>query len=203
MIEDYNKNSWINLPITKSEWDTYSIVEYSDDNTWIWIRICTKTDLNSQDYFPILLINYFLDDTKFQKENIESYINDNIKMISNVFFSEFFIDYDKNYKIDDINKWKKLEYEKMKEFDMKELASKENKDLLDSIMYIYYNLVKNIFEIENSAEEIWKLAKQKIFEEFNANAELFNKIWFETKRNLIDTASKVKKQIDTFIKFIF
>lgn len=203
MIEDYNKNSWLNLPKWIVTNDNYEIINYEDSEVWIRVQISIKKNYDSDDYFPILMINYYLNTEKFEKQNIEFYINDNIKLVSNVFFDEFFIDYDKNYSVNDINKWKKLDYEKLKEFDTKDVESKQNKDLLDSIMYIYFTLVKNIFDIQNSAAEISRLASDKVFAEFKANTALFNKIWFETKRNLIDTADKVKKQIDTFLKLIF
>jgi hypothetical protein len=41
---------------------------------------------------------------RFEKKNIENFLNDNIKFIYNVFFDEFFVDYDKKFDINDINK---------------------------------------------------------------------------------------------------
>lgn len=62
---------------------------------------------NDTDYFPFIIINYFLNEYKFEKENIESFLQDNIKFIYNVFFQDFFIDYNEKFTINDINKWKK------------------------------------------------------------------------------------------------
>lgn len=203
MIEDYNINSWLNLNKTVISNESYNIQNYINETLGIKIQISNKKFFESNDYFPVLIINYFLDTEKFEKTNIEFYINDNIKLISNVFFNDFFIDFDNKYLINDINKWKKLDLKNLKEFDMNNIESKQNKNLLDSMMYIYFSLVKNIFDIDNSALEINNLMKDKIFEEFRANTLLFNKIWFETKKNLIDSAAKIKQQIDTFLKLIF
>lgn len=202
MIEDYNINSWMNLIRNSRLNDEYRIINYSDESNQINIQISSKLDYDKNDYFPILIINYFLDSNIFEKENIEAFLNDNIKLVSNVFFEEFFIDYDKNFKIKEINKWKKIKIEEFNGFDMKDLESKENKDILDSLMNIYYSLIKSIFDIDNSADEIDKLSKDSIFIEFQANAALYNKIWFETKRNLIENAYNLKKQMDIFLNSI-
>lgn len=200
MFEDYINNAWIPLDKKEINDEFFEKYEFINDTFWINISFSFKKDLASKDYFPAILVSYFLDDMRFEKKNIENFLNDNIKFIYNVFFDEFFVDYDKKFDINDINKWKKIDLWNFKKFNLENKQATENKQILDSMMYTYFTLVKTIFNIESNSNEIGNLIKwNSIWEE---NMLLFGKRADSTKENLANNAIAIKKQIDIFVDLI-
>ncbi|MDD2516104.1 MAG: hypothetical protein PHF46_02420 [Candidatus Gracilibacteria bacterium] len=202
MFEDYIVNSGMELQKTVSENGTFLIKEYKNPDFQISIVFSIKKDFSLNDGFPVGIVNYCLNDLFFQKENIENFLNDNVKFISNVFFDNFFIDYDTKYKVLDINKGKKVDMANLKQFDLNDKTNIKNKNLLDSMMYIYFSLMKNIFDIESNANNIDTLVKSSSYIEFVGTGQLFKNLDDIVKQNLMQNAIKIKKQMDTFINLI-
>lgn len=201
MFDTYVINSWIELVIKNSKNEIYDIYEYSNETLDLKIIFSIQKNIDKRNYFPVWMVNYYINQFKFEKSNIESFLNDNIKFIYNVFFSDFFVDYDFNkYNLYDYNKWKKLDYKNLNKFDMDNLSDDKNKQLLDSMMYVYFNLVKNIFDIKNNSEYIENSFLKKDLERgFEAKLTLFKDRWDEIKHQLTINAVKIKEQIDLFI----
>lgn len=202
MFEDYIINSWIPLEKEVFENDKYFLINYKNNDLKIEVKYFLKKDFLENDYFPAIILDYFIDQKIFEKENIESFLNDNIKFIFNVFFNDFFIEYDLIYKINDINKWKKVDYNALKKFNLDEKYSKENKQTLDSMMFLYYNLIKNIFEINKNNDNIKEILDFDNTLDLEAQLISFEKRQDYVKQNLIKIAQKLKMQIDTFLTLI-
>lgn len=204
MFEDYVTNSGIPLKKTDLENDFYNIYTFENINLNIKIVFSFKKDLSKkEDYLPSWMVNYYLDTFKFEKQNIESFLNDNIKFIYNVFFNNFFVDYDKNFVLDDYNKWKKLDFDSLWEFDLEYKTSDKNKQLLDSMMYVYFDLYKNIFEINKNEDYLEKVKSGKdLLLEYKSNLELFKNRNDIVKKQLIDRLTVIEHQLNTFINFI-
>jgi hypothetical protein len=122
-----------------SENDHYVTKNYHDSDRRIFeVSFSFQKNLSNISYFPAGIINYHLNPFVLEKENIEHFLNDNIAFIWNVFANEFFIDSHSDYKLDDRNRGKKLDYANLKAFDIENPKSKANKQALDSLMYIYF-----------------------------------------------------------------
>jgi len=202
MLEDYITNSWIELKKTKKENTNYEIFLYSHDILDIHIELSRKKIFGEIDFYPAIMVSYFLNEFKFEKQNIENFLNDNIKFIANMYFDDFFIDFDNKYNICDINKGKKVDYKNLKKFDKENAKSKHNKLILDSMMYLYFSLIKNIFEINSNSDTINLLIEKKSSEDLRASLELFSLKQNSFKESLIQTATKLKTQIEAFITLI-
>ncbi len=204
MFEDYIVNAGMNLDSITSENEHYITKQYFDTEKRL-VNITFSFQKNfseTSSYFPAGMINYTINPFVFQKENVESFLNDNIAFIWNVFSTEFFIDYHSDYTIDDRNKGKKIDYNKLGKFDMENPKSEANKQILDSLMYIYFGLVKNIYNLENNSEKLDQFLKNTTLSEASANFELFSKRGDATKDALVKQASIIKAQIDTFIQLV-
>lgn len=198
MFEDYIINSWINLDKIEDEDDFFKKTTYYNKDLDIKVIFKQKKDIN-KNYFPVFIVEYFLNEFKFEKENIVRFLNDNIKFIYNVFKDEFFVDYDEKFKIDDINKWKKINFEQLKKFDLENKKSHDNKLILDSMMYLYYTNIKNLAKILN-IKNIFKLNNENDI--FWKTLELSSlRIW-EKEKILLKQTNKLKQQIDVFLDII-
>jgi hypothetical protein len=153
---------------------------------------------------PVWILSYKINEFAFEKENIENFLNDNIKFIYNVFFDDFFIDYDNTkYSILDFNKWKKVDYSNLSKFDLNNPKEIKNKQILDSLMYLYFWLIKNINSISDNSLYIEQLLKKwDIQKSFENNIDLYSKRIESVQSELIDNALKIKKQLDLFINLI-
>ncbi len=147
MFRDYCKNA--SLPVREIESKTATRKEqvFSDDHNNIRVSFSSLADLAEFSYYPALSIQYELNESVFEKSAIESFLNDNIRFVSGVFFEEYFLDADSKFRIDAMNSGKKYSVDDLKKFDTSLPNSRENKRLLDSLLYLHYSLMKNIFDI--------------------------------------------------------
>lgn len=194
MIEDYFTNSQIPINKTIRDNEEYRSIEY---NTLLWIQIVYSKKIGNNPYFPFIIGNYFIDEANFHKEDIEYFLNDHIKFIHNVFFEDFFIDYDEKYTLIEINKGKTLRYEELEQFDLTNKWSKKNKKILDSLMFLYYTLIKKMYEIENFSQESSK-HKEYFLQGYSA---FLDKKHSLLKEQMQEMAKKIKYHIDTFLSF--
>lgn len=201
MLQDYIINAWI--PLEEKEILTNNYINYSFFNKELWIQInfWVKNDISIIDYFPCIILNYSLNEQVFSKENIEFFLNDNIKFIYNIFWENFFIDYDKKYELFDINKGKTINYDEFRNVDMSSISQK-NKNIINNMMYLYFNLLENIFDINSNIDNINELLNKTNDASFLWNLSLFEERWTQTQKNLIKTSLKLKQQLDTFISLI-
>lgn len=204
MFEDYIVNAGMDLISEISENDHFITKRYFDvEKRLMEVSFSFQKDFKSVSYFPVGIINYNLNPLIFQKENIEHFLDDNISFIWNVFATEFFIDYHSDYQLDDRNKGKKLDYANLKAFDTEHPKSETNKQLLDSLMYIYFGLMKSIFNLENNGEKLDQFLKNTTLSDIGGTFELFAKRWDTTKDALISQAKLIKGQIDVFIQLVW
>lgn len=204
MFEDYIINSWIDLKKTVFENEAYNFYSYENNNLKIKVIFSFKKNLSDKyDFLPSWMVNYHLDKQNFLKENIESFLNDNIKFIYNVFFSHFFIEYDVIYNINDYNKWKKLDLDNLPEFDNINKDSVDNKNLIDSMMHVYFSLYKNLFDINKNDDYLELIKSDKsILTEYKANLELFKNRTDIVKKDLLIKLQNVEAQLKAFINLI-
>jgi len=85
---------------------------------------------------------------------------------------------------------------------MQNPKSKHNKQILDSMMYLYFSLIKNIFEINSNSDTISLLIEKKSSEDLSASLNFFAVKQNSFKESLMLTATKLKAQIETFITLI-
>jgi hypothetical protein len=201
MFEDYVVNAGMKLVREISENEHYITRKYSSENQ-IEVSFSFQKDLANVSYFPAGMVNYQLNPFLFQKDNIEHFLNDNIAFIWNVFARDFFIDYHSDYQIDDRNKGKKLDYESLGKFDMENPKSPANKELLDSLMYLYFGLMKSLFQLENNGEKLDQFLKTATLSDVTGTFELFSQRGDYTKDALISQAKLIKGQIDSFVGLI-
>jgi hypothetical protein len=204
MLEDYLKNSWLELEKQTIKNDDFTVNTYKKENIPLEITFVNDNDFVVENYMPVWIISYKINEFAFEKENIESFLNDNIKFIYNVFFDDFFIDYDdKKYTLLDYNKWKKVDYKNLSIFDSSNPQNIKNKQILDSLMYIYFGLLKNINSIEDNSWYIEQLLQKKDLQKsFENNIDLFSKRLEWVKKELLENALKIKSQMDIFINLI-
>jgi len=200
MFEDYITNSGIPLYLYRYSNNIYDIYDFKNEELWIDIDFSFKKDLDNDIFFPAIIVDYKMNESNFLKENIESFLNDNIKFIFNVFWSDFFVEFDEEkYDIKDFNKWKKLNFDDLKKFNIEDKNSRENKNILDSMFFLHFNLIKNILNIKTSSNEIDKLLSEGHSLEWHL--ELYKQRQQIVKNNLIITQEKLKAQIETFLKY--
>jgi hypothetical protein len=147
MFRDYCNNA--SLPVREIQNTTPTRQEqiFADTRGQIRISFSSLANLAEFSYYPALSIRYELDESVFQTSAIEHFLNDNIRFISGVFFEEYFLDTDSKFHIESMNSGKKYSVDDLKKFDTSLPTSKENKRLLDSLLYLHYSLIKNIFDI--------------------------------------------------------
>lgn len=204
MLDDYLKNSWIEIKKVTTKNQDFTINTYTKEELPIEIVFITDNDFIVENYMPVWIISYKIDEFKFEKDNIESFLNDNIKFIYNVFFDDFFIDYDdKKYNLLDFNKWKKVDYKNLTKFDLNNPKNLENKQVLDSLMYLYFGLIKSLNSIDNNSSYIEQLLqKWDLQKSFENNIDLYSKRLEWVKKEILDNALKIKIQMDIFINLI-
>lgn len=147
MFRDYCGNA--SLPVKEVTSTTPTRLEhvFSDAGGNVRVSFSSLSNLSEFSYYPALSIRYELDESVFRKPAIESFLNDNIRFVSGVFFEEYFLDTDSKFHIDAMNSGKKYSVDDLKKFDTAMPNSRENKRLLDSLLYLHYSLMKNIFDI--------------------------------------------------------
>ena len=193
MFEDYLMNAGMDVISEISENDHYITKVYHDaDRRVMDVSFSFQKNLSDISYFPAGIINYNLNPFILEKENIEHFLNDNIAFIWNVFETEFFIDFHSDYTLNDRNKGKKLDYANLKSFNTENPKSDENKQVLDSLMYIYFGLMKNIFNLENNGEKLDLFLKNTTLSNIGATFDLFSKRGDTTKDALITQARLIK-----------
>lgn len=69
-------------------------------------------------------------------------------------------------------------------------------------MYIYFGLMKSIFNLENNGEKLDLFLKNTTLSDIGATFDLFSKRGDTTKDALISQAKLIKGQIDTYITLI-
>lgn len=196
MFQDYIVNTWMSLS-EKQYFDwIYDVFEYWNED--IFISFSYKKNFDANIFFPSVVVNYDLNIFKFENQNIESFLNDNIWFFSNVFGTDFFLDYDKKYNLDDRVKWKDLNFEDLKKFNLEDKYAYENKKNIDNLLYLHYQLLKNIYNVDNSIISITKLVNKQI--NFSNHSELFKTRNDILKRNLLLTQEKMYNHIISFLQ---
>lgn len=196
MFWDYCINAWLEHHQIQTKNELYTTLSHISNDKNLEVKFSIKNHFDENNFFPWIMINYFLNEHVFDKENIEFFLNDNIKFIHNVYFNEFFIEYDTQFKIHDINQWKKVSYEQLKQFNTENKYSKENKLILDSLMFLYFSLIKNLHQINNNIEEINTISQKNMYIDA---AKITHDI---TKENLLKNLIKIEQQINTFIQLL-
>jgi hypothetical protein len=82
-------------------YDTY---EYKNTDFDIEISFSYKKDFEKNILFPSVIVDYKMNIFKFEKQNIESFLNDNILFFANVFGDDFFLDFDEKYSLQERSK---------------------------------------------------------------------------------------------------
>lgn len=70
-----------------------------------------------------------------------------------MFGSECFVDADASYAVSDSRSGKTADVSKLADFDLSDPSSKKNKDVLDTLCYLRFSLLKNALGIESTATD--------------------------------------------------
>lgn len=197
MFQDYVVNAWIPLEKNHMFDGIYDIFEYKNTDFDIEISFSYKKDFEKNILFPSVIVDYKMNIFKFEKQNIESFLNDNILFFANVFWDDFFLDFDEKYSLQERSKWKKVEMKHLKKFDMQNKNAPENKQLLDSMMFLHFQLLKNIYELDNSSKNLTQLIEEQ--QSFAHQGKMFEIRQSSLKQDLISAQEKLKWQIETFL----
>jgi hypothetical protein len=147
MFRDYCGNASLPVQEVASKTETRQEHVFADAGGNIRVSFSSLAGLSEFSYYPALGIRYELNESVFETAAIESFLNDNIRFVSGVFFEEYFLDTDSKFRIDAMNSGKKYSVDDLKKFDTAKPTSRENKRLLDSLLYLHYSVMKNIFDI--------------------------------------------------------
>ena len=202
MLEDYGQSSGLGLSRETQEDERGRVRHYSDASGYLTITVSEQIDVADIAYLPALLLRYTLDDARLDTSAIEAFLEDNIKFIFNVFFHDFFIDYDSRFSLNDISKGKKIDYTVLAKLDASDPRSRTNKDILDSLMYLYYQLLKNAYDIESNMETLRDLSARDTTGYIASEAELFAARGDTTRGRLLAQALRIRQQIDTYVHLI-
>jgi hypothetical protein len=88
-------------------------------------------------------------------------------------------------------------------FDNSNKESNDNKNIIDSMMYTYFSLYKNLFDINKNDDYLKLIQNDKnILNEYNSNLELFKTRTDIIKKELFDKLQKIESQLKIFINLI-
>ena len=198
MFQDYIINTWIPLEVSHIQDGIYDIFEYSNTQLDIFISFSYKIDFEKNILFPSVIVDYQMNIYKFEKQNIESFLNDNILFFANVFWHDFFLDFDEKFLLQERSKWKKVDFDGLKKFDLKNKNAPENKQILDSMMFLHFQLLKNIYQIDNSTQNITDLILSQ--REFAHQGKIFQARKSILKKDLISTQERLLWHIESFLQ---
>lgn len=69
-------------------------------------------------------------------------------------------------------------------------------------MYVYFSLMRSIFDLENNEEKLDQFLKSNTFSDVAGTLETFRIRGDKTKENLASQALIVQRQLDTFLGLI-
>jgi hypothetical protein len=78
----------------------------------------------------------------------------------------------------------------LKKFDMQNKNAPENKQLLDSMMFLHFQLLKNIYELDNSSKNLTQLIEEQ--QSFAHQGKMFEIRQSSLKQDLISAQEKLK-----------
>jgi hypothetical protein len=153
MISDFVMNSGEEFQITHTNKETYETLEYTHHDVSLSLTIKQDTHM-SQYLMPHMILCVDLSNTHLEKSIIEDFLNTIVRFFSGILSDQYFIEYDSNYRIDDMNQGKKYSIKDIANIDMEELHNPGNKNLLDSLLYLHYTLQEQILSIGIAQHDI-------------------------------------------------
>ncbi len=188
--DTFEKNTNINIQ--------YSTTIYTLEG--IKIEISIKNDSQMEDYYlPHLLLSIFIDEKHFIKENIESFLNTITRFFSWMYKKDYFVAYDTKFDLIEMNSGKKYSLDDIKNIDTASIASKKNKNLLDSLLYLHYTLDARIQDISSLEQDVKQL--QVSGWEFIGSLHITEMRKDETKESLIQNRTILHTQIEILLQY--
>ena len=177
MMKDYIDNSGDIFVCEDEEKNLYKSLTFS--NTLCQFSYAEKTPAWENLRDPWIIFSASFDTEKVEHDIIEWVLDDTIRFFAWVFRDEYFIDYESSYRLSAMNAWKKYALDDISSIDITNRKSKENKKLLDSLLYLHYTLERDLVSLGISHIQIEVLLESK-------------KIEWPLVKNL--TVSKIKNQ---------
>lgn len=152
MFSDYIMNSGDDFTEMRETNSYFKKITFSNELSIF--TLCTEYIISDTYYKPYIIFSIQIADTGIPSELIENILNDTIRFFSWMFQDDYFIDYDDTYHIFPMNVGKKYSIEDIDWLNMDNRNTKENKKLLDSLLYLHYTLQNNIWDLKVSQWEI-------------------------------------------------
>jgi hypothetical protein len=153
MVWDFVMNSDEEFQMTQTNSDIYETLEYIHHDVSISLAIKQDTHMN-QYLMPHMILCVDLSNMHLEKNIIEDFLNTIVRFFSGTLSDQYFLEYDTAYCIDDMNQGKKYNIKDIANIDMEELHNPENKNLLDSLLYLHYTLQEQILSIGIAQHDI-------------------------------------------------
>lgn len=200
MISDAMTNSWESFRKDEKRDEQYTVTSYQID--YLRVEFSIKEDsLMENPYFPHLILEVFIEEAHFEKENIESFLNTITRFFSGAFQNDYFISYDTRYSISSMNSGKKYSIADIDGLNINQKDTEENKKLLDSLLYLNYTLERNIQDIFLLEREIGSVISSDGV--ISAQLEASTLRRDETKNSLITNLKKLHKQIEIVLHYFY
>lgn len=146
-------NSGEEFQMTHTSSDTYETLQYSHRDVSLSLAIKQDTHMN-QYLIPHMVVSVDLIDTQLDRNIIDDLLNTIVRFFSGTLSDQYFVEYDGTYRIDSMNQGKKYNIKDIANIDMEELYNPENKNLLDSLLYLHYTLQQQILSIGIAQHDI-------------------------------------------------
>ncbi|MBP9812575.1 hypothetical protein KBC86_04280 [Candidatus Gracilibacteria bacterium] len=200
MISDAMTNSGEPFQKDEKRDKQYTVISYQID--YLRVEFSIKEDfLMENPYFPHLILEVFIEEAHFEKENIESFLNTITRFFSGAFQNDYFISYDTRYSISSMNSGKKYSIEDIERLNINQKDTEENKKLLDSLLYLHYTLERNIQDIFLLEREIGSVISSDGV--ISAQLEASTLRRDETKNSLITSLKTLHKQIEIVLHYFY
>jgi hypothetical protein len=86
-------------------------------------------------------------------------LNDTIRFFSGLFEGVYFVDVDKKYTLQSMNEGKKYTESDLQSYEFSNGLSATNKIMFDALLYLRFQLKKNILHLEQTQKEVEILQK--------------------------------------------
>lgn len=135
---------------------------------------------------PMIIFSVHMRAGAFDKQAVESLLDDTIRFFSGVFPGEYFADVDSQYTISRMNEGKKYQESDLVAYDFEKHDSAQNKRMYDALLYLRYGLTKNMKQLQSELQKS---------EDVSSSSEAFQSHLETTKERSILSIESIKRQL--------
>ncbi len=153
MVWDFIVNSGEDFQVNHTGSSIYQTIRYIHKNLHLSLDI--KQDIEMINYWiPHMILSVDLVDSHLERSVVDDFLNTIVRFFSGTLSDQYFIEYDSVYHIDDMNQGKKYSIKDIATLDMEKLHDPNNKNLLDSLLYLHYTLQQQLLAIGIAQHDI-------------------------------------------------